>query len=802
MSPLHRLAVRHPGLTVVLCLAALGGAWVWVWPPTFNSSAWVLMRSDQRNLSTYTELRQSLGGVELIGVVIDDVDVFSDAGAARIERITEAVRGIDGMAAVTSLTTNDRPVRRGMSLAMIPFIPEDGASPAQWRAIEDRVTSNIIARNVLVSPDGDAAMVLAINKRDLTSRAAREALRADVLETIEPFQGVSVVAYSVIDGEVRETARRDAVRFIPVAMAVTAAVLLVTFRRPALVGAMLANQLIVLLTLPVFLKGYAALAAAALGRDEPAGFDLYTGMLLPLTAAIHLALQVHVVAACLVAPGAGPAERIDRGVRRVTRPTVIAAATTVVGLLSLAMSDIDPVVRFALVGAAAVAFAAAYTLGPGVALIAMAFPGGSTAGDPTAAGSPHAPAWLRDAGAGDERGDEPGGPGGAPADAEPRQAARPKRVGSARWGGAVAIVLLGLVPGVAMIRTDVRAIEFLNEQSMTRRAAEVIDDKFGGANLFMIECSVEPGAYPDAPVAPINAPQLLRFLAEKRRAIAETPGVGDAYDYSQAFSMMNRIWHGDDPAHERIPQSGLALALVARLLDGVYLPFMEKLRSPDGRIAFIIVRTASMPSRDYLALLENVMQTVERGVPEGVNVRPRTGLHSILDQNRKLVADQSQSAALTVGAAFLIVASFWRSLGLALAVAAASTLPVLAMLGLAGYTDTSINSITMMTAAVVLGLAVDDCAHVLHAATRLRREGRAWPDAVAEALRTKRRPIICTSAILASMLGLFALSSFPPVRAFGLLACAALAAALAAVLLLLPWLVRLPRRHNRQPPQP
>jgi len=233
-------------------------------------------------------------------------------------------------------------------------------------------------------------------------------------------------------------------------------------------------------------------------------------------------------------------------------------------------------------------------------------------------------------------------------------------------------------------------------------------------------------------------------------------------------------------------------------------PSIKKLRAGEGDTAFILVRTGSMPSRDYLALLEKVMAEARRDAPPGVTVKPRTGLHTILEQDRTLVADQARSTGITLGAVLAIVLVVWRSPWLAVCVTAASALPVAAMLGLAGYTGTSINSITMMTASVVLGLAVDDGAHLLDAALRCRREGMPWRDAVSAALRVKRKPIICTSVILGGMLGLLGLSSFPPVRSFGLLACLALLAAMAAVLALLPGLMKLrviqcgslPEGHN------
>jgi len=752
--------VQRPVLTVALLLGVLGLAWLWAGPPTFNSSAWVLLQGDQRNLATYNELRDSLNGMEIVGAVIDQIDVFSEQGAARIDAVSRAIAAVPGVENVTSLTTDDRPVRDGMGIAMRPYIPSGSAAGQEidWPAIRRRVMSHLIARNVLVADDGRAAMVLAISDRQLEADADHAALRQDLQQALAPFTGVHLIAYSVVDGEVRQTVRADAMVFIPAAGVLMIGILLITFRRVKLVAAMLINHALVLAALPPLLEAYAALAGWVLGREVVTGFDLYTNMLLPLTAAIHLALQVHVVAACLRAGGDDTPTRIALGVGRVRRPTLIAALTTIVGLGSLAFSGIGPVARFAIVGAVMVTFAAAYTLGPGLALIRWGLP---------AARASRQSSQDMDA-------LKPDGP--------------PHHF--QRWAGPVALILFALLPGIGMIRTDVRAIEFLNPRSPTRQAAELVDQRFGGINLFMIEFSPTPDAATTPTATPVNDPAFLRLIRDRRRQIAQLPGVGAAYDYSQAFSMINRVWHGDDPAHERLPESRFMHAMIGGLISSTTLPFIEKLRTPRGDAGFVLVRTASMPSREYLALLEQVMALARADLPAGVSVRPRSGLHTVLEQDRRLVYEQAGSTALTLGFVLVMTLLIWRSPPLAMAVTAASGLPVLAMLGLAGYTDTSINSITMMTASVVLGLAVDDAAHLVEAALRRRREGMGRRDAVHEALRAKRRPILCTSAILGSMLGLFALSSFPPVQAFGTLACAALLASLAAVLVLLPAVMR------------
>jgi predicted RND superfamily exporter protein len=87
-----------------------------------------------------------------------------------------------------------------------------------------------------------------------------------------------------------------------------------------------------------------------------------------------------------------------------------------------------------------------------------------------------------------------------------------------------------------------------------------------------------------------------------------------------------------------------------------------------------------------------------------------------------------------------------------------------------------------MVAAISLGIAEDDSVHFLTHWREARRAGCSTEAALAESIRVKARPIISSSLVLLGVFLVFQLSSFPPVKDFGLLAAGAFAAALVAVL--------------------
>jgi len=114
--------------------------------------------------------------------------------------------------------------------------------------------------------------------------------------------------------------------------------------------------------------------------------------------------------------------------------------------------------------------------------------------------------------------------------------------------------------------------------------------------------------------------------------------------------------------------------------------------------------------------------------------------------------------------------------------------PVVVVLGVMGWSDVPMDSTTVMIAAAILGLAVDDTLHSLGNFRRLVIDQEASQAAVTTLKRTAPAHIL-TSLILAAGFAAIGLSAFLPVARFGQLSALAILAALLADLLLVPALL-------------
>jgi len=123
--------------------------------------------------------------------------------------------------------------------------------------------------------------------------------------------------------------------------------------------------------------------------------------------------------------------------------------------------------------------------------------------------------------------------------------------------------------------------------------------------------------------------------------------------------------------------------------------------------------------------------------------------------------------------------------------------PVLVLYGVMGWCKIPISSGSAMVATIALGIAVNDTMHfILHYKRLTHEEGQPVARAVVDTIDDLGRPIVLTSVVHIAGFTVFLLTDFQPLYHFGLLSSAAMVAAMAGDLLMLPNLLLLLDRVN------
>lgn len=770
-------------LTVLVPLALVVAAPLapWVAGLRLDASTTVLLAGDARSSAAYERLTRYVGDDLLIGVLVELPELFSDDGAALLGELGDALAAIPGVDDIKSLTHSSRPVLRpGFSLdprelvELVPFLPRDGRDADEWARLRALVLDYPLARDVFVAGDGRLAAVLIQVRPEV--RPLAEVLD-DVQAVADAYTprvtSLHLLGFPFVERELTAAVASDTRLFLLAALALTLAVLLVAFRSLWVVATILVSEALGV-----------GLVFALLELNEVT-LNLYTGLLVPLVAGVQLTFLTHLFAAVQGEARRGRQPLLPAALERVGRPSVVAALTTCVGLVSLTVCDVGLVRQFGAVGAQAVALVFLVSLGPATLLAA------------------------RD-----------GGGGAVPASVPP-----PRPV-VARWVArlvawrvpVLALAMLLLVAalfGARQVRTDVRAVEYLGQESPSRQALELLDGRLGGLNFFglTLDTGVDGGLH--------ERDTLL--LLEELRAFGEAqPGVTHVYAYSQVFALLNQVWERDAPGSLQLPTSDARLLLFASLVKALRLPLQSVMVDATARQAHVIVRSVDMPASAYLELIDKLVAFAGEQLPEGMQLTVQAGVHDLLAADAHMVHSQIKSLALGLGAVAVCLVLLLRSVRLGALVLAINLLPLATILGVMGLSGLPLNSVTVMVAAVALGVAVDDAIHVVAAFGRLGGARRVVPvaaaasasgadpglapdgagladgvgdeahvavDPLAAVLSARLRPVAATSAILTGGFLLLLPSSFPPVAHFGVLTALGLVVALGVVVVLLPALL-------------
>ena len=224
-------------------------------------------------------------------------------------------------------------------------------------------------------------------------------------------------------------------------------------------------------------------------------------------------------------------------------------------------------------------------------------------------------------------------------------------------------------------------------------------------------------------------------------------------------------------------------------IDAHYLSDSEAAQS--WRIS---ARTTALGQPDYprsLRLLKTqVAQIVSSEYPdEKIQVR-YTGMMPLASTvQQEVLSDLRHSFLTAVLLVAVVMVIAMRSLAAGLLCMLPNLFPVVLVFGMMGLSGTVINIGMIMTASVALGIAIDDTLHFLTWYRRERSFGVAPADAVHSSIRHCGRAMIQTTLICGLGLLVFSLSDFMPTRQFAFMMCILLVTALIADLIFLPALI-------------
>ncbi|RZV38285.1 MAG: hypothetical protein EX272_03100 [Chromatiales bacterium] len=685
------------------------------------------------SLATYNRFTETFRSDQIViaGIFADDVlspDVLVavdriSAAAARL-RFADDVQSLTHSAAVRRIGGIDAPEYRSALLA----------SPLQ--------------RALLLSPDNTATAIVIHYAREGDTFAHKHEFVSGLRSIVREATAGTDIQYAIAGGPVlgEAGARRNSQ---DLRILVPAMILVIAVFAYGLV------QSLRLTLIPLGVVGIAVVMAHGLMVAAGWKMTVISVVLIPLILAVGVAHSIHLIARYVLNLESGLDNRaaVIDSVERLLKPCFYTSITTVIGLLSLLVSELKPVHEFAITAAVGVfaAFVVSVTFLPIMLLMRRTIRSRRS----TVARS-IVQRLLRVV--------------HSVASKHPRR-----------------IVLLALLTGVGFIWQATRVESGLDPMSWIRHDDPIrvdtlrIDNAFGGALSLEFLLSSPEGL--------LNKPEVLRRTEDLQHWLVANTTIGRATSVADFVKEAARIARDAGDEGFALPRTRfLTNELLARLRDDAQLDAWVTPDFTQARIAARVPLTSAQEIVDQLPAIDHRIAQTFGGSGVTVEMTGQAVLASRMQSH--LLDSQLRSFSVALAVVSLIMIVLLRSALLGLVAMVPNLLPIAIGLGAMTILDIPLNPATVTIAAVALGIVVDDTVHLMTAFDRhFRSTGRVGASVRAMLLEVGQ-PVMVTSVLLASGFATLILGGFLPTRQVGGLIALIAVAALVSDLIFLPAILR------------
>ena len=699
----------------------------------FNTSVYDMVIEDLDENRQYQAFKEVFGAEEIIRVVISCADVFDAATFKKISLMADALGKIDG-------------IRRTISL---PDVKKAVDLSGKWslETFRERVADVPLFRKNLISGDHRTTLITLV----LTDGVIHAGVIDQVQRLIDqagPGLTLYQMGMPVISDALAVFTQKDFFRLPPITFLVVALILFLLFRNGRDV---LLPMLCVTLAL-AWTLGFIALTGLAL--------SILTMIVPVFLIAVGTAYCLHIIAeyrnqaTCNPSPEAATLATFTT----IAFPTLLAVATTVLGLGSLLVSRIFAINAFAL-------FACGGMLS--FAVIILTFLPATLSLMP-----------LRNAAASLDN--PPSGLTQRLIDAIVSLNLDHRRITLPLF----AALALVCVFGIFRLKVETNPVDYFRNDSQVRKHFDDIHQRLSGSFPVSVMMTGQGEDY-------FQSAEAIETLARFQEFAETLPGVDKAVSFAEYLKLVNYASNRYEPAHYRLPTESFEVSMLTnsyRMMLGQDM--LDAFMAPDFNRANIILFTHISSSGDFLRLRKRILDHVKRAYSGDINWDV-TGFGMVISaSSRQLTNGQIKSLSLTMAMVFGIMFMLFLSWKVGLIAIVPNLFPIVVNFGIMGWLGIELSMATSLIASVAIGLAVDDTIHYL---VRFNREFKQDLDpqrALRATLNHMGRPIIFTSVTIGIGFAVLLASDFKPTAVFGAMMAITMFSALLGDLILLPSLMQ------------
>jgi predicted RND superfamily exporter protein len=347
-----------------------------------------------------------------------------------------------------------------------------------------------------------------------------------------------------------------------------------------------------------------------------------------------------------------------------------------------------------------------------------------------------------------------------------------------RHPGRVLLVSFGLTillgTGMIFLKTDTNQENFFPHTHPVRKAAEIINSKFGGSQTISVMISGD-----------IKDPVLMQKIDDLTFHLKGSEGVGSVFSISDVVREMSKALY--DPAEEgydRIPSSGAAIAQMFELYNMSGNPDdWEQLMNFENTKAHLMVRL-SQPDNKTVRHLRDEIKNFTADFPARVTMGGYAFIMN--DFAQKIINGQVSSLLFALLIVTILLAIIFRSVKGGLTGAIPLAASIMIQFGVMGLTGVAIDAATALLSSIMIGVGVDFTIQFLWRYRIELRKGLTHAEAVSATYRTTGRSIVINGLTVMAGFSATFLSGFLSIRFFGYLTLLAIGSCLLYAIIVMP----------------
>jgi len=686
------MLVRHCRWLALVCLCSVVLPVHWLRNARVDNSIEVWIGTGSAEYDTYKSFLNKYGNEEFIIIAAETEDPLSEDALAFQKDLAERLRQVDDVDGVLDIS-------KAASLF--------ARSAADWKEL---LHNNVLFRNLLLGADGRTFGLIAW-LRQIEDPAERKLAVAKIESAVAAVsadgQEVHLAGTPLLNVALDRGSQNASRRFLPVALAVSVAILAVMLRRVSGVMAVICAVGVT----TIWTIGLMVLAGKT--------FNMVTVTLPSLLAVLALSGGIHIASRfqTLLADTGDRRGALGQALGEVLPPVLLSNVTTAVGFGSLMISDMKPVVdfgQFAAVGML-LSFLFNATVVPGMlSWLPM--------GTVTASATP--PHWTASIG----------------------RAVVARKVAVLLVAFAVSAVSILLM---TKVRVESNVLKFFPNDSRISRDYQFVADKLTGLYTIELDASTELS----------KGSILLKEIEQLGTQLLARPEVAQVIHYRNIATCLDAVPRPAFMATATASENPL------RRMQRKYL------HTQDGQLSSrmsILVR--AMASTDFYALTDfadkQAAQTLHQPATYAL-----TGVVPLLNSaQRSLVRTQIRSFALAAGLVLVLIGLFLRSIRAVAVALLPNLLPIFCLFAAMGMLGIPLDAATVMIAGVAIGIAADDTVHFLSCFRREKQSGADSSVAIGRTFEKAGAAITFTSVVAAAGFAILLMAEFRPIQYFGLLA--------------------------------